>query len=55
MEDWTLVKQIKTDGPRLLPAQPHASPYLWADVFFGPNKGQMHLSSTRKRWKSSRR
>ncbi|HRM74917.1 MAG TPA: cytochrome D1 domain-containing protein, partial [Paracoccus sp. (in: a-proteobacteria)] len=43
MTDWTLVKQIKTDGPGFFLRSHQASPYLWADVFFGPNKDEMHV------------
>lgn len=43
MQDWTLVKQIKTDGPGFFLRSHHTSPYLWADVFFGPNKDEMHV------------
>ncbi|MBU3028716.1 nitrite reductase [Paracoccus marinaquae] len=43
MQDWTLVKQIKTDGPGFFLRSHDASPYLWADVFFGPNRDRMHV------------
>ena len=41
MQDWTLIDQIKTPGPGFFLRSHHTSPYLWADVFFGPNKDQM--------------
>ncbi len=43
MTDWTLVKQIKTDGPGFFLRSHENSPYVWADVFFGPNKDKMHI------------
>ncbi|WP_323009203.1 cytochrome D1 domain-containing protein [Paracoccus sp. (in: a-proteobacteria)] len=43
MEDWSLVKQIKTDGPGFFLRGHATSPYVWADVFFGPNKGKMYV------------
>ncbi len=41
MQDWTLIRQIKTNGPGFFLRSHDASPYLWADVFFGPNKDEM--------------
>ena len=41
MDDWSLVKQIQTDGPGFFLRSHSASPYLWADVFFGPHKDEM--------------
>ena len=43
MEDWTLVRQIKTDGPGFFLRSHSTSPYVWADVFFGPHKDEMHI------------
>lgn len=43
MQDWTLVKQIKTDGPGFFLRSHDSSPYVWADVFFGPHKDEMHI------------
>lgn len=43
MQDWSLVKQIKTDGPGFFLRGHASSPYVWADVFFGPNKDKMHI------------
>lgn len=43
MEDWTLIRQIRTDGPGFFLRSHSASPYVWADVFFGPNKDEMHV------------
>ena len=43
MEDWTIVRQIKTDGPGFFLRSHSTSPYVWADVFFGPHKDEMHI------------
>lgn len=43
MQDWSLVKQIKTDGPGFFLRGHATSPYVWADVFFGPHKDEMHI------------
>lgn len=43
MEDWSVVKVIETSGPGFFLRSHAGTPYLWADVFTGPNKGQMHI------------
>lgn len=43
MQDWSLVKQIQTDGPGFFLRSHENSPYVWADVFFGPNRDKMHV------------
>ncbi|MGB8811635.1 MAG: cytochrome D1 domain-containing protein, partial [Paracoccaceae bacterium] len=43
MEDWSLIKTIKTDGPGFFLRSHENSPYVWADVFFGDNKGSIHI------------
>ncbi len=43
MDSWSLVKTIPTDGPGFFLRSHDASPYVWADVFFGENKGTMHI------------
>lgn len=43
MENWTLVKQVQTMGPGFFLRSHETSPYVWADVFFGPNKDKMHV------------
>ena len=43
MADWSLVKVIKTSGPGFFLRSHDGTPYIWADVFTGPNKGQMHI------------
>ena len=43
MNTWTLVKTIKTDGPGFFMRSHENSPYVWADVFFGPNKDKLHV------------
>ncbi|WP_299362865.1 nitrite reductase [uncultured Paracoccus sp.] len=43
MTDWSLVRQIGTDGPGFFLRSHETSPYVWADVFFGPHKDKMHI------------
>ena len=43
MADWSLVKQIETSGPGFFLRGHATSPYIWADVFFGPHRDEMHV------------
>jgi WD40 repeat protein/cytochrome c553 len=43
MEDWSLVKVIETSGPGFFLRSHDGTPYLWADVFTGDHKGEMHI------------
>jgi DNA-binding beta-propeller fold protein YncE len=43
MTDWTVIATIPTSGPGFFLRSHDTSPYVWADVFFGPNRGQMHV------------
>ncbi len=43
MKTWEVVKRIKTEGPGFFMRSHENSPYVWADVFFGPNKDVMHV------------
>ena len=43
MTDWSVIKVIETAGPGFFLRSHEGTPYLWADVFTGPNKGQMHI------------
>ena len=43
MENWQVIKEIKTDGPGFFMRSHSKSPYAWADVFFGPNKEKVHI------------
>ena len=43
IDSWKLVKTIKTDGPGFFLRSHENSPYVWADVFFGPHKDEMHI------------
>ena len=43
MQDWTLVKEIHTSGPGFFLRSHAGTPYLWADVFTGEHKGEMHI------------
>ena len=41
--DWSIVKVIDTLGPGFFLRSHENTPYVWADVFFGPNKDKMHI------------
>lgn len=43
VDDWSIVTTITTDGPGFFLRSHEATPYVWADVFFGPNKDRMHI------------
>lgn len=43
MKTWKTVKRIETQGPGFFMRSHENSPYVWADVFFGPNKDVMHI------------
>jgi WD40 repeat protein len=43
IESWSLVDSIETLGPGFFMRSHENSPYVWADVFFGPNKDAMHV------------
>ena len=47
MDDWTVVKTIRTDGPGFFIRSHEKTPYAWADVFFGPHKDEMHIIDKR--------
>lgn len=42
-KDWSLVKTIETLGPGFFLRSHENSPYVWADVFFGPNRDKIHI------------
>ncbi len=41
MKTWKTVKELKTPGPGFFLRSHENSPYVWADVFFGPHRDQM--------------
>ncbi|WP_029066314.1 nitrite reductase [Labrenzia sp. DG1229] len=43
MKTWETVKRIETFGPGFFMRSHENSPYVWVDVFFGPNKDVMHV------------
>ncbi|OUS32066.1 cytochrome C oxidase Cbb3 [Thalassotalea sp. 42_200_T64] len=43
MENWQVIKEIKTEGPGFFMRSHSKSPYAWVDVFFGPNKDKVHI------------
>jgi hypothetical protein len=43
MKSWEPVKRIETAGPGFFLRGHENSPYVWADVFTGPNKDTVHV------------
>ncbi|MEC5290937.1 cytochrome D1 domain-containing protein [Aurantimonas sp. C2-6-R+9] len=43
IETWQVVKTIETLGPGFFLRSHENSRYVWADVFFGPNRDAMHV------------
>ncbi|TRD23230.1 nitrite reductase [Palleronia caenipelagi] len=43
IENWQVTDTITTEGPGFFLRSHENSPYVWADVFFGPNKDAMHV------------
>lgn len=43
MKTWQTVRRIETLGPGFFMRSHENTPYVWADVFFGPNKDVMHV------------
>ncbi len=43
MKSWETVDQVTTEGPGFFLRSHENTPYLWADVFFGPNRDVMHV------------
>jgi WD40 repeat protein/cytochrome c553 len=43
LESFQRVKTIQMEGPGFFLRSHENSAYVWADVFFGPNKGKMHI------------
>ena len=43
MSNWQVIKQIETLGPGFFMRSHDSSPYAWVDVFFGPNKENVHV------------
>lgn len=41
--DWSVIRTIETEGPGFFLRSHENSPYIWADVFFGPNRDAMHV------------
>jgi cytochrome c553 len=42
-DDWSVVRTIETLGPGFFLRSHPESRYLWADVFFGPNRDAVHV------------
>lgn len=40
---WSVVRTIETAGPGFFLRSHENSAYVWADVFFGPNKDKLHI------------
>ena len=43
LDDWSVVGEIAMEGPGFFLRGHENSPYVWADVFFGPNRDAMHV------------
>ncbi len=43
VEDWKVIAEIPTLGPGFFLRSHESSRYVWADVFFGPDKDAMHV------------
>jgi mono/diheme cytochrome c family protein len=43
LETWEVIAVIPTEGPGFFLRSHENSPYIWADVFFGPNRDAMHV------------
>lgn len=43
IDDWSVLRTIKTDGPGFFLRSHENSRYVWADVFFGPHKDAIHV------------
>lgn len=43
MKTWQTVETIATEGPGFFLRSHEETPYLWADVFFGPNRDLMYV------------
>lgn len=43
MENWEVIKTLKTEGPGFFMRSHENSRYAWADVFFGPNADKVHI------------
>lgn len=43
MDNWKVIKEIKTEGPGFFMRSHSKSRYAWVDVFFGPNKEKVHI------------
>jgi len=42
-QNWKTIKKIKTKGPGFFMRSHENSPYVWVDVFMGPNKDLVHV------------
>ncbi len=47
LDDWSVVKTIKTKGPGFFMRSHEKTPYAWTDVFFGPHRDLMHVIDKR--------
>ena len=43
IEDFSIVQTIETLGPGFFLRSHETTPFVWADVFFGPNRDVMHI------------
>ncbi len=47
LENWKVIKKIRTLGPGFFMRSHEKMPYAWAGVFFGPHRDKMHIIDKR--------
>ncbi len=47
LDDWSIIKTLKTKGPGFFMRSHENTPYAWTDVFFGPNRDLLHIIDKR--------
>jgi DNA-binding beta-propeller fold protein YncE len=47
LKTWKTIKRITTKGPGFFMRSHDNTPYMWTDVFFGPNKDLLHIIDKR--------
>jgi mono/diheme cytochrome c family protein/WD40 repeat protein len=47
MQTWETIERIPTGGPGFFMRSHENTPYAWVDVFFGPNRDQVHVIDKR--------
>ncbi|MBC8269331.1 MAG: c-type cytochrome [Rhodospirillaceae bacterium] len=47
LKSWKTIKRIETRGPGFFMRSHDNTPYMWTDVFFGPNRDLLHIIDKR--------